>query len=252
MFLNLAVTWRTTQRWQNVGRCFGSALMVQAGKIKHPILLWISGNFVCGIFCWRWGSVLPFKILRATLVMSVSIPDPERWTVARKIFRCKDFVFWGLRNTVTGICVPNFCALGCFVLQSCHLFSFQSQVCRIVWTVNYGMFICRAACLVDFIGLRTKPLEHSFLTSVTAHLPRRFLLQMQSALVGAFAELRKATVSFVMTVWPSVRPSAWNNSAPPWQIFMKLAIWVFFEYLSRKFEFLWSPTRIAGTLHEDQ
>jgi hypothetical protein len=108
------------------------------------------------------------------------------------------------------MCVPNFLALGCFVLQSCHLFGFQSQVCRIV---GGGMFICQAACFVDFFfELRTKPLEHSSLTSVTAHLPGLFLLQMQSAFLGAFADLRKATVTFVMSVWPSVHPSAWNNS----------------------------------------
>ena len=33
-------------------------------------------------------------------------------------------------------------------------------------------------------------------------------------LLGAFEKLRKTTVSFVMSVCPSVRPSAWNNSAP--------------------------------------
>jgi hypothetical protein len=36
-------------------------------------------------------------------------------------------------------------------------------------------------------------------------------------LSGAFAKLRKATISFVM----SVRPSAWNKSAPTGRIFMK-------------------------------
>ena len=30
------------------------------------------------------GSVLQFKILRATLIMSVSIPDPERWILTQK------------------------------------------------------------------------------------------------------------------------------------------------------------------------
>jgi len=38
-------------------------------------------------------------------------------------------------------------------------------------------------------------------------------------------KLRKATVGFVM----SVRLSAWKNSAPTGQIFMKFDIWVFFE-----------------------
>ena len=51
-------------------------------------------------------------------------------------------------------------------------------------------------------------------------------------LLGAFAELRKATGSFMY-----VRLSAWNNSAPTRRIFMKFDILVFFESLSRKFKF---------------
>jgi len=63
---------------------------------------------------------------------------------------------------------------------------------------------------------------------------------------GAFAKLRKATISFVM----SVRPSAvWKISAPTGQIFIKFDIWGFFENLSRKFKFRWNRSR---TLHEDQ
>jgi hypothetical protein len=41
--------------------------------------------------------------------------------------------------------------------------------------------------------------------------------------LGAFGKLRKATISFVM----SVRPSAWNNTAPTGRIFMKSDIWVY-------------------------
>ena len=41
--------------------------------------------------------------------------------------------------------------------------------------------------------------------------------------LGAFANLRKFTISPVMPVRPSVR----NNSAPTGQIFMKFDIWVF-------------------------
>jgi hypothetical protein len=40
-------------------------------------------------------------------------------------------------------------------------------------------------------------------------------------LCGAFAKLRKATISFVM----SVRPSTWNNSAPTGRIFIKFDIY---------------------------
>jgi hypothetical protein len=55
----------------------------------------------------------------------------------------------------------------------------------------------------------------------------RAIALLLSVFPGTFAELRKETVSFVM----SVCPSAWNNSAPTGRIFMKLK---FFENLSRK------------------
>ena len=55
--------------------------------------------------------------------------------------------------------------------------------------------------------------------------------------LGAFANLRIATVSFVMCVCPSsVSVSAWNNSAPTGRIFMAFYIWIFFKNLSRKFQ----------------
>ena len=53
-------------------------------------------------------------------------------------------------------------------------------------------------------------------------------------LVGAFAELRKAAVSFVMSFWPSVCPYAYISSVPNVRIFIKSGICVFFENLSRK------------------
>jgi hypothetical protein len=47
-----------------------------------------------------------------------------------------------------------------------------------------------------------------------------FYLERETALLGAFANLRKATISFVM----SVRPSAGNNSAPTERISIKFDI----------------------------
>jgi len=44
--------------------------------------------------------------------------------------------------------------------------------------------------------------------------------------LGAFAKLLKAAVSLVMSIFLSVRPSAWNNSVPNGWIFMK------FDYFS--------------------
>jgi hypothetical protein len=51
---------------------------------------------------------------------------------------------------------------------------------------------------------------------------------------GAFAKLRKSTISFVMYV----RPSASNNSAFTGRILMKLDIWAFSETLSRKLKYI--------------
>jgi hypothetical protein len=68
----------------------------------------------------------------------------------------------------------------------------------------------------------------------------------------AFAKLRKATISFVMSVRLSVcspvHLSAWDNPAPTGRIFMKFDVWVFFENLSRSFKFHSDGTRITGTL----
>jgi len=47
------------------------------------------------------------------------------------------------------------------------------------------------------------------------------MLPFRFPILDAFAKLRKATISFVMSVCPSVRLSAWSNSAPTGGIFMK-------------------------------
>jgi len=67
-----------------------------------------------------------------------------------------------------------------------------------------------------------------------------------------FRRVRKIATS---NYWPrhvclSVRPSAWNNSAPTGRIFIKFDIWDFSKNLSRKFTFHWNRTRLTGTLHE--
>jgi hypothetical protein len=55
--------------------------------------------------------------------------------------------------------------------------------------------------------------------------------------LGAFAKFRRATISFIKSVGPSVRPSAWNNSAPTGRIFMKFDTLVLFGKLLTKFKF---------------
>jgi hypothetical protein len=62
---------------------------------------------------------------------------------------------------------------------------------------------------------------------------RRNEVTALKSILGAFAKLRKATISFVM----SVRPSAWNNTTSTGRILIKFDILVFVENLSRKFKF---------------
>jgi hypothetical protein len=65
--------------------------------------------------------------------------------------------------------------------------------------------------------------------------------------LGAFAKLRKATVSFVMYVCPSV---SMEHLGVPLDGFSLNLIWVFFENLSRNFRFHYT-TKITCTLHKD-
>ena len=70
-------------------------------------------------------------------------------------------------------------------------------------------------------------------------------LCMESFL-GEFEKLRKATISFVL----SVRPSWLSNSAPTRRILMKLDIWAISENLSRKFNgyFTWRRFHIYDSI----
>ena len=79
----------------------------------------------------------------------------------------------------------------------------------------------------------------------------RRLLCMDFSLLGAFAKLRKATISFVLSVCPSVRMEQLGSN---WTDFRGILMFVyfFFENLSRKFKFSQNLTRITSTLHGDQ
>jgi hypothetical protein len=66
-------------------------------------------------------------------------------------------------------------------------------------------------------------------------------------ILGAFAKLRKATVSFVT----SVCPSAYNKSAPTRSIFIIYDILVFFEKSVEKIQVSLKSDNNNGTLHED-
>jgi len=61
----------------------------------------------------------------------------------------------------------------------------------------------------ELIGVKTK--------EITFLIQKWFVQLKHTTFLGAFAELRKATITFLMPV----RLSAWNNSAPTGRIFMK-------------------------------
>ena len=69
--------------------------------------------------------------------------------------------------------------------------------------------------------------------------------------LGAVAKLRKETVSFVMSVRPSVCPHGTTRN-PTGRIFVQFDIWVYLYILLRKFNFHYNATRITSNLHEDQ
>ena len=104
------------------------------------------------------------------------------------------------------------------------------QLC--VWSVESSKSSCN-----DYV-VRCTPLSD---------IQSALMIQV-ARLSGAIVKLREATISFVI----SVRPSAWNNSAPTGRIFMKFDLCWFLETLSRKFNFHYNLTRMTGTLHEDQ
>ena len=66
---------------------------------------------------------------------------------------------------------------------------------------------------------------------------------------GAFAKLWKATVSFLVSVHPSVHMEQLGSH---WTDFHEIWYLIFFKNLSRKFKFHYYLIRITGTLHEDQ
>jgi hypothetical protein len=81
----------------------------------------------------------------------------------------------------------------------------------------------------------------------------RWCSDFRQSFVGAFANLRKTTISFVMSDHLSVCLSAWNNSPPTGRVFIKFDIWAFFSKIYRlNTSFIKTLVRISGPLYEDQ
>jgi hypothetical protein len=133
--------------------------------------------------------------------------------------------------------------------------------------LNLALHRCNNLALITppLTPTEKSPLQHVVLDSLgpriswtcwwreRSNLNQKFNLNCPSYIhfIGLFA-LRKTTISFVMSVRTHAFSSTWNNLAPTAWIFMKLDIWVFFENLSRKFNFHYNRTRIMATVPEDQ
>jgi len=102
-----------------------------------------------------------------------------------------------------------------------------------------------------YIYIYTHTHTHKYMPCLIKHRESLFYHS-----VGALAKLRKAIISFVMSVCPpallsiSVCPHG-KNLAHTGQIFMKFRIWLFLENLWRNFRRHWNLTRIKDTLQED-
>jgi len=66
----------------------------------------------------------------------------------------------------------------------------------------------------------------------------------------SFQKLRKAAIRFVMSVCPPVSP--YETTRLPLDDFHETWSWLFFENISRKFDFYWNLTRITSNLHDNQ
>jgi hypothetical protein len=126
-----------------------------------------------------------------------------------------------------------------------HMFSRQSCTvyfqywCFMFWICSFQCVICEAILFLQCHWCKNNRIPY-----VGLYAQRKIMLQIVYYLPGAFAELRKATVRFLV----SVRP---HGTAPTERIFVKFDIWKYFENLSRKFKVGYSLTKITGTLHED-
>jgi hypothetical protein len=78
--------------------------------------------------------------------------------------------------------------------------------------------------------------------------PTKFAVVTAMEIIDIFRSFRKIAksnyktlsyvfVSLFLSVRLSLRPSAWNNSAPTGRNSMKYDIWIFFNNRSRKFKF---------------
>ena len=78
--------------------------------------------------------------------------------------------------------------------------------------------------------------------SVSAYIYGLVYVMNKILFLCPFGKLRNATISFVMSLCPTVRPSfllsTWNNLVPTGRIYIKFDIWVFFKICRKKSRFI--------------
>jgi hypothetical protein len=74
-------------------------------------------------------------------------------------------------------------------------------------------------------------------------------IDSNNSFIGCFSKTAIATISFVMSVRPSVHM---EHLGFHWTDFHEICYVTLFENLLRKLKFRWSMSRITGTLHEEQ
>ena len=127
--------------------------------------------------------------------------------------------------------------------QECHLIVhhwFVRPACKIeVICFAYILFLGRT--VLNWTELNMTDVQLWFCDQTF------FFLYSMSLFLGGLANLRKATMSFVMSFRPSVLSVRMKNSAPTGTIFMKFYISGFFRNTVEKIQFLLKSEKNTGS-----
>jgi hypothetical protein len=143
--------------------------------------------------------------------------------------------------------IHNFRNHGCMILNLGTTHKFTHKYIRMIFNFTH-----HTKAVQEVLGvLKQLPFNVSW-------RPRNYVRGLKDSLdsvyiLGAFAKLRKATISFVMSVRSSVYLSARNNRWLPLDGFSLNLIFYYFAKVCRKsYSFIKNRTRVTGTLHEHQ
>jgi len=115
---------------------------------------------------------------------------------------------------------------GCVGLSFCLDYLREEENLLHLPRINHDVSVVQFWCLDTVKSKNT--ISPSVLIPVrntqTQVMPPSMLFYTEILMLGAFARLQKSTVSFIMSVRPSVLPSTSNALAPTGRIFMKFDI----------------------------